>query len=144
MKTPSVLVWTEGPNSVKCVRFQTKIGRIRCRSRQRGTSKSNRFRLIAKQQLCTCITLFCTILCHYCTTTTWKWIISRFVEYVNKQRRNLLPLSEQLDKALRDSIPGEFLNIWESKWYGIIAMKTEKTRIHCKSDVFAAVAFLAS
>ena len=117
--------------------------KIRRQSRRRDTSKSNRFRL-AKQQLCTCITLFCTIVCHYCTTTTWKCIISRFMEYVNKQRRNLLPLSEQLDKALRDSIPGEFLYIWKSKWYGIIAMKTEKTRIHCKSDPFAAVAFLES
>ena len=31
--------------------------------------KSNRFRL-AKQQLCTCITLFSTFLCRHCTTTT--------------------------------------------------------------------------
>ena len=30
------------------------------------TAKSNRFRL-AKQQFCTCITLFCTFLCHRCT-----------------------------------------------------------------------------
>ena len=32
--------------------------------------KSNRIRL-AKQQLCTCITLFCSFLCLLCTTTTW-------------------------------------------------------------------------
>ena len=30
------------------------------------TAKSNRFRL-AKQQFCTCITLFCTFLCRRCT-----------------------------------------------------------------------------
>ena len=30
------------------------------------TGKSNRFRL-AKQQFCTCITFFCTFLCHRCT-----------------------------------------------------------------------------
>ena len=28
------------------------------------------------------------------TTTTWKWLISRFMEYVNKQRRNAISLSE--------------------------------------------------
>ena len=27
---------------------------------------------MAKQQLCTCVTLFCTFLCRRCTTTTWK------------------------------------------------------------------------
>ena len=31
--------------------------------------KSNRF-IVAKQKLRTCITLFCTFLCHHCTTTT--------------------------------------------------------------------------
>ena len=51
----------------------------RRRWRQRGGQKSKRFRL-AKQQLCTCITLFCTFLSRRCTTTTWKCLISRFVE----------------------------------------------------------------
>ena len=41
----------------------------RRRRRQRERQKSNRFRL-AKQQLGTCITLFCTLLCRHCTTTT--------------------------------------------------------------------------
>ena len=36
--------------------------------------------LITRQQLCTCITLFCTFLCLHCTTTTWKCLISRFRE----------------------------------------------------------------
>ena len=35
------------------------------------SSKSNWLRL-AKQQLCTCITLFCTFLCRPCTTTMWN------------------------------------------------------------------------
>ena len=30
-----------------------------------------------KQQLCTCIALFCTFLRRHCTTTTWKYLISR-------------------------------------------------------------------
>ena len=51
----------------------------RRRRRQRERQKSNRFRS-AEQQLCTCITLFCTFLCRRCTTTTWKCLNSRFVE----------------------------------------------------------------
>ena len=34
----------------------------------------------AKQQFWECITLFCTFLCRHCKTTTWKCLISRFVE----------------------------------------------------------------
>ena len=37
----------------------------------------------AKQQLCTCITLFCTFLCRHRTTSKWKCLILRFVENVN-------------------------------------------------------------
>ena len=48
----------------------------RRRRRQRERQKSSRFRL-AKQQLCTCITIFCTFLSRRCTTTTWKCLISR-------------------------------------------------------------------
>ena len=35
-----------------------------------------------KQQLCTCITLFCTFLCRRYTTTTWNFLIprARFME----------------------------------------------------------------
>ena len=50
--------------------------------RQRARQKSNRFTL-AKQQLCTCITLFCTILSRRCKTATWNFLISlaHFMEY---------------------------------------------------------------
>ena len=58
----------------------------RRRRRQGERQKNNRFGL-AKQQLCTCVTLFCTFLCRRCTTTTWKCLISRFVEDVNKRQR---------------------------------------------------------
>ena len=60
----------------------------RRRRRQRERQKSNRFRL-AKQQLCTCITLFCTLLCRHYMTATWKCFISRFVEDVNTRQRLL-------------------------------------------------------
>ena len=58
----------------------------RRRRRQRERQKSNRFRL-TKHKLCTCITLFCTFLCRRCTNTTWKCLISRFVEDVNTRQR---------------------------------------------------------
>ena len=45
-----------------------------------------KFRL-GKQQLRTCITLFCTFLCCRCTTTTWKCLISRFVVDVNTRQQ---------------------------------------------------------
>ena len=53
--------------------------------RQREGEKSERFRL-EQQQLCACITLFCTFLCRRCTTKTWKCLISRFVDDVNSRR----------------------------------------------------------
>ena len=43
--------------------------RRRRRRRQLERQKSNRF-IVAKHQLCTCITLFCTFLCSHCTTST--------------------------------------------------------------------------
>ena len=58
----------------------------RRRRRQRERQKSNWFRS-AKQQLCTCIMLFCTFLCRPCTTTTWNCLISRFSEDVNTRLR---------------------------------------------------------
>ena len=67
-----------------CKRLVYDIRKLkqRRRRRQRERQKSNWFRL-AKQQLCTCITLFCTFLCRQCTTTTWNCLIPRFSEDVN-------------------------------------------------------------
>ena len=62
----------------------------RRRRRQREQQKSNWFRSV-KQQLCTCITLFCTFLCRHGTTTTWTFLISRFVEDVITRQQ--LPFS---------------------------------------------------
>ena len=42
---------------------------------------------MAKQQLCACVTCFCTFLCRHCTTTRWKSLISRFVKDVNTRQR---------------------------------------------------------
>ena len=37
---------------------------------------------------------FCTFLCRRCTTTTWKCVIFRFMEVVNKRRRIFLSVSK--------------------------------------------------
>ena len=75
----------------KC--FDVRELKQRRRRRQRERQKSNRFRL-AKQQLCTCITLFCTFLCRHCTTTTWKCLISRFVENANTRQQLYFSFAE--------------------------------------------------
>ena len=49
------------------------------RRQQWEPQKSKRF-ILAKQQLCTCITVFCTFLSRRCLTTAWKCLISHFVE----------------------------------------------------------------
>ena len=68
-----------------CLRQQMFFCSIRRRRqrqrRQREQQKSNRF-ILAKQQLCTCITLS-----RHCTITTWNCLISRFVEDVNTRQR---------------------------------------------------------
>ena len=62
------------------------------------------------------------------------------MEYVKKQRRNFLFLN--LDMVSRNSIPGGFAYTRQSKWLGIIAIKTESTKINFLSDVLVAVASL--
>ena len=71
----------------------------RRRRRQGERQKRNGFRS-AKQQLCTCITLFCTFLCRHCTTTTWKCLISRFVEDGNTRQQLSFSLPELWNSPL--------------------------------------------
>ena len=47
-----------------------------------------------------------------------------------------------LDMVPRNWTPGGFANILQSKWVGIIAIKTERTQIHFLSDILIAVASL--
>ena len=61
------------------------------------------------------------------------------MEYVNKQ---ILFLFLNLDMVPRNSTPGGFAYIWQSKWVGIISIKTEREQIHFLSDVLIAVASL--
>ena len=62
----------------------------RRRRRQQERQKSNRFRS-ARQQLSTCITLFCTFLCRRWTSTTWKYLNSRFIEERNTTQQLSFP-----------------------------------------------------
>ena len=82
---------------------------------------------------------FVYFLCRDCTTTPWKCLISRFLKDVNKQWQNLLSLYELGYRVDRNSAPGEFACIWQSKWLGIITIETEKMWVHSSCDVFVVV-----
>ena len=82
---------------------------------------------------------FLYISCRFCTTTTWKCLISRFMENVNKQRRNFISLSELVYGPLKFNFR-RVAYILQSKWVGIIAIKTERTQILLLSDILVAVA----
>ena len=62
------------------------------------------------------------------TTTTWKCLISRFMEDVNKQRRPIFSLFLSLDMVPWNSASGRFAYIWQSKRVWIISIRTEKKR----------------
>ena len=85
--------------------------RRRRRQRERQKKKSNWFRL-TKQRLCTCITLFCTFLSRRCTTTTWKCLISRFVE---------------------ETWDNEFLFSFPELWYGLLEFSCRKSCQHLRN-----------
>ena len=68
------------------------------------------------------------------STTTWNCLILLFREDVN------FILCLYLNMVLRNSTPGGFAYIWQSKWVGTIVIKTERKQIHFWSDVFAAFA----
>ena len=82
-------------NVVKCRLFSQAgldltVGTLRPdrQRRQRERLKSNRFILFnQKKHLCAYSTLCCTFLCRLCSTTTWKCLIPRFMEDVNKPQK---------------------------------------------------------
>ena len=73
--------------------------------------------------------VLCTFLSRFCTTTTWKCLISCFMEDVNKQRRNYIYLSELGYGPLKFSFR-RVAYIWQSNWARIILIETERTQIH--------------
>ena len=83
---------------------------------------------LAKQQLCTCITFFCTFLCGHCTTTAWKSLISRFMEDVLWQATTNFFLFQNLSVVPKKLTPGKFSYIWHFQESGISATKFETDR----------------
>ena len=119
------------------------IGTLRSHDGDGNEKFKKAIALISKTTILHVITLFCTFLCRHCTTTTWKFLISRFTGEVHKRQRNFLSLSE-VGYVLRDLILGGFTYIWQSWWLGVIATKIERTWIHFFRDGLSAVAVLGS
>ena len=102
--------------------------RQRRRRPQRERHKINRFRQ-GKQQLCTCITLFCTFLCRRCTTATWNCLFSRFLEDGNKRQQFAFSFPELWRSPLEFNSK-KFAYIWRIEGGGISAIKFEAAQIH--------------
>ena len=91
------LLWLVLPGKIYFIssKFYRNVRELKQRRprRQRGRQKSNGVRL-AKEKLCTCITLFYTFLCCRCMTTMWNCLIWRFVEDVNTRQWPSFSFSE--------------------------------------------------
>ena len=77
---------------------------------------------------CTCMMLVCTFLCTFLHDYDVK--MPNFMLYgVRKQATTKFYFSfwTRMDMVLRKSTPGGFNYIWQRKWAGIIAIKTERT-----------------
>ena len=135
------LTWTHPSfkTRARCGRFV--LGHNRA-LKQRRRRKSNRF-ILAKQQLRTCMALFCTFLSRRCTTSTWKCLISRFVEDRNTRKQLSFSFPELWYSPLEFNSK-KIDNIWPMKPGGISAIKFEAARIHFLSDVFVAFAVLVA
>ena len=93
------------------------------RRRQQERQESNRYRQ-TKQQLCTCITVFCTLLSRRCTSTTLNCLISRFVEDRTKR------------KQLSFSFPGLWCSPLESNSKKVCHHLTNWTRWNKRDKVW--------
>ena len=80
---------TQKAHFVQVLGFErTSDFKIQRRGRQRERHKDNRFNK-QNNNFARTSHFFCTFLSRFCTNTTWKCLISRFMENANKQRRNL-------------------------------------------------------
>ena len=94
--------------------------------------------------LCMCISLFCTFVCRLIFArkrleTAQFYFLGRTLKSYDEIFFSLLTWIWFLEIQLREGSP----TFRQSKWVGIIAIKkekTERTQIHFWSDVFAAVA----
>ena len=92
------------------------------------------------------LTIFYTFLYRLpcCKTTMWNCLILRFMEDVNKRiKRQGIFFSKPRHCSLRIQLKESSRTFdKQTKWAGIIATKTERTKIHILNDVFAPVASL--
>ena len=107
------------------------------------TAKSNRF-IYAKQQLCTCITIFCTFLSRRCTTATWNVLIlhvSRALWSRWTQHKTFLFLFIHLNTVLSDFTPEYFTTFdkWnkiEWDWWSVKQCKfTVTVSVCCHQEI---------
>ena len=114
----------------------------RRRGRQRKRPiKSNRFRL-AKQHLCTCITLFCTFVCFFAATARLRREKLSFHVLcgTRTQDSDFLFLFQNFDKVFQNSTPEKNRQRGRIERDGISSIKFETVRIHFLKEVFEAVA----
>ena len=118
----------------------TKDLEVKARSRKLGSCEEAP--ILAKQQLRTCISLFCTFLCCRCMTTTWNFLISRCVEDVNPGR---LPFSlPELRCGLLDFNSKHYANIWRTGRDGISAIKFRAAWIYFLTEIFVPIAVVVA
>ena len=98
--------------AVTFVQTSNRDFKIQRRGRRRERPKSNRF-YKQNNSFARASHFFCTFLSRFCTTTTWKCLISCFMENVNKQRR-IIFLFLSFDMVPWNSASGGFAYIWQS------------------------------
>ena len=140
LRTVNNCMKKEQKNNICSELKQRPRRRRRRRQRERQKSIFNWFRL-TKQQLCTCITLFCTFLCRHCTTTTWNFIFSRFVEDVNTGQKFSFSFPELWYSPLD---PEKYAIICRIKRDEINAIKFEAAWVYFSNDGFVAVAVVVA
>ena len=97
------------------------------RRRQRERKKSNRFRS-AKQQLCTCITLFVHF---FAVTARLRRELPNFAFYRQREHTttNFSRLSLNLNIFLKNSNPGKFAYFGQSERVVMIALQFQKREV---------------
>ena len=98
---------------------------------QREHQKRNRF-ILAKKTLHMYNAFFCSFLSRRCTTTTWKCLISRFVEGGNT---TFFFFSWTLIQIFTIKLQKKFAIIWRIIRDGISPINFEAVWIHFLSDV---------
>ena len=140
IQLPIQITKTDNETALKKATRQNRDFKIQRRGRQRERQISNGF-YKQNNNFARAPRFFVHFFAHFCTTTTWKCLISRFMGDITSDDKTQF-LFLYLDMVPRNSTPGGFANIWQSTWVGIIAIKTERTQIHFLSDILIAVASL--